>query len=84
MNNFFLLLIRKLDPIERNFRGPFVKELLKDSGGPSLHPLQWGESEDLKNPGCLIFTRRNRFVKGFRSDWPFTIYLKKAQFDERD
>ena len=64
INNFLPLLIRKPDQTKQNFRDPFFKELLKDSGGPLLHPPQWGESNNLKNPRCLPFTQRNWFVNG--------------------
>ena len=49
ISRVFPLLIRNLDQTKQNFRGPFVKELVKDSGGPSSHPLQWGESDVLNN-----------------------------------
>ena len=51
----FPLLIRKPDQTKQNFRGPFVKELAKDSGGPSSHPVQWGESKVLKTQFDHVF-----------------------------
>ena len=54
---FSPIFIRKLDQTKQNFRVPFVEGLVKDSGGPSLHPRQWGESNVLITQSLGLITQ---------------------------
>ena len=76
INNFLPLLIRKPDQTKQNFRDPFFKELLKDSGGPLLHPPQWGESFTSYSKKTICRKRLGRV----RTDDNSTMVVKNCKW----